>query len=61
MVGGPGGGRVGVALGVAAFLVGIVGYVAFGWRFGGDGGTVPTVLGLLAVAVAVAVTVLRRG
>ena len=49
------------ALAVLAFVVGLVGYVAFGWRF--DGGTdspVALVLALLAVAVAVGATLRNR-
>ncbi|WP_135827890.1 hypothetical protein [Halorussus halobius] len=44
----------GTAVGVLAFLVGLVGYVAFGWRFG-DGASNPLTFGLAVVAVAVAV------
>ncbi|WP_134669481.1 hypothetical protein [Halorussus marinus] len=42
------------AIGVAMFVLALVGYVAFGWRFG-DGVDSPIALGLALVAVAVAV------
>ena len=49
------------AVGVLAFVVGLVGYVAFGWRFG-DGTNSPVALAfaLLAVAVAVGATLRNR-
>lgn len=40
-------------LGVAFAVVGVVGYVVLGWRFGGE--SEPVALALAAVAVAVAV------
>ncbi|MFB6179390.1 MAG: hypothetical protein ABEI77_06670 [Halorientalis sp.] len=46
-------------LGVAFFLVAAVGTVVFDWRFGGSGDPLPTALGLVAVGVALAVTLLR--
>ena len=51
----------GTAVGVLALLVGLVGYVAFGWRFD-DGASNPVGFGLalLAVAVAVGLTVRDR-
>jgi len=46
-------------IGAAMFLVALVGYVVFGWRFG-DGADSPIALGLALVAVAVAVGVTLR-
>jgi hypothetical protein len=47
-------------VGAAVAVVAVIGYVVFGWRFGGDSGTVPTALAVLAVAVGVGVTLYRR-
>jgi len=49
----------GTAVGVLAFLVGLVGYVVFGWRFD-DGASNPLGFGLALVAVAVAVALTVR-
>lgn len=43
--------------GVLACLVGAVGYVAFGWRFGGDTSPVAAAVAGVAVALAVGGTV----
>jgi hypothetical protein len=45
---------------VSMAAVAVVGYVAFDWQFGGESGAVPTVLAILAVALAVGVTLSRR-
>lgn len=48
-------------LGLAAAVVGVVGYVAFGWRFGdGGSGGLPFALGIAFCAVAVGLTIVRR-
>lgn len=49
--------KLGTYAGLTAFAVGLVGFVVFGWRFGSPNGTLPTALGMLAVVVAVALTV----
>lgn len=41
-------------------VVGIVGYVVFGWRFGGDSSTVANALAIVAVLIAIGATVWRR-
>ena len=48
-------------VGVLACIVAVVGYVAFGWRFG-DGTANPIAIGIALVAVAIAIgsTVQRR-
>lgn len=51
------GSKLGTLAGLAAFAVGLVGYVGFGWRFGGDGSPVATGLAFVAVAIAVGLTV----
>jgi uncharacterized membrane-anchored protein len=48
------------AVAVVAFLVGLVGYTAFGWRFGGGGNSVATTLGVGFAVVAVAWTLYGR-
>ncbi|WP_135821521.1 hypothetical protein [Halostella litorea] len=47
-------------LAAAAFLIGLVGFAVFGWRFSGDSGLVPTALGVGFAAVAVAWTLYSR-
>lgn len=44
----------------AIALVAVVGYVAFGWRFGGDSSTMSTALAVVAVAIAIGATAYRR-
>ncbi|WP_458206112.1 hypothetical protein [Haladaptatus sp. NG-SE-30] len=46
-------------VGFLAFLVGLVGYTLFGWRFDSTGNPVVTGLAIVCVVVAVAATVLR--
>lgn len=46
--------------GLVFCLIAVVGSVVYGWEFGGDTGPVPTVLGIVAVALALVVTVRRR-
>ncbi len=46
-------------VGLAAAVVGLVGYVVFGWRFGDGGNGVSTGLGVLVAALAIAVTLYR--
>ncbi|NHN61088.1 MULTISPECIES: hypothetical protein [Halorussus] len=43
-------------LGALAAVVAVVGYVGFGWRFGGDSDPVALALALVCVAAAVAFT-----
>lgn len=53
--------KLGTALGVLAFVIGFVGYTVFGWRFGGGTESpVAFVLGVVAVAVAIGLTVRDR-
>jgi uncharacterized membrane protein len=40
-------------VGLAFAIVAAVGYVAFGWRFGGDSGPIPLAIAAVAVALAV--------
>lgn len=47
-------------LGILAAVVGVVGFVVFGWRFGEATGPLPLALGVLFAAVAVVVTLLNR-
>ena len=50
--------RIGVVIGLAMFVVALVGYVFYGWRFGdGVNSPVATALALVAVAVAIALNV----
>ncbi|WP_327050998.1 hypothetical protein [Halomicrococcus gelatinilyticus] len=46
--------RIGTVVGLAMFVVAVVGYVVYGWRFG-DGVSSPVAMALALVAVAVAV------
>lgn len=48
------------AIGVAFALVAIVGTQFFGWEWGG-GQLVPTIIGVVAAAIAIVVVVSRRG
>lgn len=47
-------------VGVAFAIVAVVGFAAFGWRFGETDGAIPTALGVAAVAIAVGVELYRR-
>lgn len=48
-------------VGVAAALVAVVGFVVFGWRFGGESdGATPLVVGAVCAAVALGWTIYRR-
>lgn len=47
-------------LGAAVFIVAVVGYVAFGWRFGESNGPIPLALGVLFAAIAIGWTVYER-
>lgn len=48
-------------LGLVAAVVGVVGYVAFGWRFGdGGSGGLPFALGIAFCVVAAGLTLFRR-
>ena len=40
-------------IGALAAVVGVIGYVVFGWRFGETDGTIPFVLGAVCVVIAV--------
>lgn len=51
--------RGAVLVGLAAAVVGLVGYAVFGWRFGDGGNTVPSALGIFVAAIAIVVTVYR--
>ena len=44
----------------AIALVAVVGYVVFGWRFGGESNTLSTALAVVAVAIAIGATAYRR-
>ena len=44
----------------AIALVADVGYVVFGWRFGGESNTLSTALAVVAVAIAIGATAYRR-
>lgn len=46
--------------GLLTFVIGLVGYAIFGWRFGGDADPVSTVLGVVFAAAAIAWTVWNR-
>ncbi len=46
-------------LGLLAFLVGLVGYLAFGWRFDSSGNSVVTALAAACVVIALAATIWR--
>lgn len=39
-------------VGLAIFVIGFVGYVVFGWRFGGTPDSTPAALAVVAVAIA---------
>lgn len=49
-----------VVLGVFAFAVGLVGYLGFGWRFGGESDPLAFGLGLVCAVVAVGFAVRNR-
>ncbi|ELZ21505.1 drug resistance transporter, Bcr/CflA subfamily protein [Haloterrigena salina JCM 13891] len=51
---------IGTAIGLAAVLVAIVGTQFLGWEWGG-GQLVPTVIGVVAAAIAIVVVLSRRG
>ena len=48
---------LGTVAGLVAFVVGLVGYTVFGWRFGGDAGPVVTAVAAVCVLLAVVLTV----
>ncbi|MFB6267594.1 MAG: hypothetical protein ABEI31_08040 [Halodesulfurarchaeum sp.] len=47
-------------LGVLAAVVGAVGFLVFGWRFGGGSGDLPFLLGVGAAILALGWSVYRR-
>lgn len=47
-------------VGAVAAVVAVIGYVAFGWRFGGDTSPVAVAIALVAVALAVGSSVWNR-
>jgi uncharacterized membrane-anchored protein len=49
-----------VFVAVLAFVIGLVGYVGLGWRFGETSDTLPMVLGVAFALVAVGVALRRR-
>lgn len=51
--------RLGTYLGVGAFVVGLAGYLLFGWSFGGETENVGLVFGIVAAWAAIVLT-LRR-
>jgi hypothetical protein len=51
--------RLGTYLGVGAFVVGLAGYLVFGWRFGGETDSVGLLFGIAAAFAAIVLT-LRR-
>ena len=53
MPGFPSDSSLGTLVGIAFAAVGLVGYVAFGWRFDGSSGPIPLLLAALAVVIAV--------
>ena len=52
----PSSSKLATALGATCFLVGVVGYVAFGWRFDSGGSSTATIAALVAALVALTVT-----
>lgn len=47
-------------VGLIAFVVAVVGFVVFGWEFGGESDPVATGLALVAVVIAVVWTLANR-
>lgn len=47
-------------VGIIAAVIGVLGYVAFGWRFGDADATIPSLLGALCVIIAVGWELYRR-
>ena len=47
-------------VGVVAFAIGLVGYIAFGWRFDGTSEQLPAALAVVAAAVALVWTLARN-
>lgn len=47
-------------VGAAFFVVAVVGTALFGWDFGGKSDPIATTLAVIAVAIALAVTALRK-
>lgn len=47
-------------VGVFAAIIGIIGYVVFGWRFGESDGILPFVLGAVFAGVAIVWTLYQR-
>lgn len=56
----PSSSTVGTVVGLAAFVLGVVGYTVFGWRFDGAAGPTVTAVAAVRVILAFAVTMLRR-
>jgi len=52
--------NVGQLLGVLAAIVGVIGFVFLGWRFGDGGGTLPGSIGIGVAAVAVVLVLYRH-
>jgi hypothetical protein len=48
------------AIGAIVALVAVVGYLVFGWSFGGSGDTVPTAIGIIVAVTAVGWTLYSR-
>ena len=46
-------------VGILAFVVGVVGFVVFGWRFGSNGSPVESFLGVAGAVLAVVLVVGR--
>lgn len=47
-------------VGIIAAAIGVLGYVVFGWRFGDTDATIPFLLGVLCVIIAVGWGFYRR-
>lgn len=47
-------------VGVVVFAIGLVGYVVFGWEFGGTNDPLPAALAVFAAAVALVWTLARN-
>lgn len=47
-------------VGVIAAVIGVIGYVVFGWRFGDTDAPLPFVFGVLCVGIAVGWELYRR-
>ncbi|WP_148294553.1 hypothetical protein [Halarchaeum acidiphilum] len=61
MVRGPRSGtKIGWAIGVAAAIIGFLGYFVFGWRFSSGNGGISSGIGLLIAVIAVVLALYRN-